>query len=328
MAPHECVGDDVKRYDIEDLSGARTLLVASTGGHLTQLSRLAPRLGVSPDSIWLTFDTPQSRALLAGQRVHYVPYVAPRDFKGIVRASGLARHLLSQVDATVSTGAGLALSVLPEMLLRRKPTVYIESVSRVDGPSITGRLLSRLPGIGLYCQHELWAESPWRVGPSVLGDYQTSEAPVAELPHRILVTLGTIGPYRFDRMIDAVLAHQRQYPEVEVLWQVGCTDRSDLPGRVVEQLNADEFNEAITWADAVVAHSGVGVCLNILDHGKVPLLMARRRDLGEHVDDHQFQILRYLTERGLAADAAELLTSPTDMARAASMRVGRVEQAA
>lgn len=180
----------------------------------------------------------------------------------------------------------------------------------------------------MYCQHELWAESPWRVGPSVLGDYQTSEAPVAELPHRILVTLGTIGPYRFDRMIDAVLAHQRQYPEVEVLWQVGCTDRSDLPGRVVEQLNADEFNEAITWADAVVAHSGVGVCLNILDHGKVPLLMARRRDLGEHVDDHQFQILRYLTERGLAADAAELLTSPTDMARAASMRVGRVEQAA
>ena len=52
------------------------------------------------------------RALLAGQRVHYVPYVAPRDFKGIVRASGLARHLLSQVDATVSTGAGLALSVV------------------------------------------------------------------------------------------------------------------------------------------------------------------------------------------------------------------------
>ena len=35
-----------------------------------------------------------------------------------------------------------------------------------------------------------------------------------------------------------------------------------------------------------------------------------------------------LTGRGLAADAAELLTSPTDMARAASMRVGRVEQAA
>ena len=48
----------------------RTLLVASTGGHLEQLMRLHERLRpASNETEWVTSDEPQSRSLLSGQRV-------------------------------------------------------------------------------------------------------------------------------------------------------------------------------------------------------------------------------------------------------------------
>ena len=42
-----------------------TMLVASTGGHLAQMFKLAPRIEPDPARrVWVTFDTPQSRSLL------------------------------------------------------------------------------------------------------------------------------------------------------------------------------------------------------------------------------------------------------------------------
>lgn len=55
----------------------RQLLVASTGGHLAQIVKWAPRIGAAEDSLWVTFESPQSESLLDGRRVLKVPYVAP-----------------------------------------------------------------------------------------------------------------------------------------------------------------------------------------------------------------------------------------------------------
>ena len=61
--------------------------------------------------------------------------------------------------------------------------------------------------------------------------------------------------------------------------------------------------------------------MNILDQGKMPLLLARRKYLGEHVDDHQEQIYRYLIERGLAMDAQIAFADPAMLATVASTEV-------
>lgn len=312
------------RYSLEDIRGKRVAMVASTGGHLTQLTRLAGRLGVDPESPWVTFDTPQSRSLLRGREVHYVPYVRPRDYRGVARATRLLQPFMKEVDGAVSTGAGLALAVLPQIALRGKPAVYLESISRVQGPSLTGRILARVPRVGLYGQHSGWLTGPWRDGPSVLGQYRTRPV-TAVSPRSIFVTLGTIRPYRFDRLIDTVLAYCRLHPEVDVLWQVGCTDRRDLPGRVVEQLTDAEFGEALGEHDLIVAHAGVGVAMNILDSGHVPLLMARRPNLREHVDAHQRQILEYLVQRGLAARVEDALGDGAQLEAVMGRRVDLLE---
>lgn len=298
----------MRRYRIDDLKGKKVLLAASTGGHLSQLVRLAPALGVDPQGPWLTFDTAQSRTLLAGRDVHTVPYIRPRDWKSTIGGALRAWSLVGQADAVVSTGAAIALSVLPQALLRRKKVVYIESISRTQGPSMSGRILARLPRVGLYTQHHSWADDAWRPGPSVLAQYQvasTGTAPVRSM----LVTLGTIEPYRFDRLVDLVQGYLERNPRTEVVWQLGCTTREDLPGRVESMLDADELTRLMEESDVVIAHSGVGIAMSILDAGKMPVLLDRRASLDEHVDDHQRQIFDYLTERGLARDAAEALAS-------------------
>lgn len=313
----------MKRSTLESLAGKKVLLVASTGGHLSQLCRLAPQFNLSPDSEWVTFDTPQSRSLLADQTVHHVPYVAPRDWRGIVRAFRETRKLQRDFDGVVSTGAGLALALLPSMALRGKKAVFIESISRVQGPSASGRIMAKLPRVGVYAQHA-WASAPWRLGPSVLATYG-AQAPASDVelprPRRIYVTLGTIKPYRFDRLVDLVKTYVEQHPETEVRWQLGCTTRDDLPGEVHIEMDNDGFTESIGWADVVVAHSGVGVCMSILDAGKTPVLLAREVERGEHVDSHQHQIFDFLVERGLAADAEQVFRSPEDLARVAATTV-------
>lgn len=298
-----------RRHRIEDLRGRRTLLVASTGGHLAQLELLAPRLGLDPQGPWLTFDTEQSRSLLRGRDVRTVPYISPRDLRGALVGMVRSWRHVGEVEAVVSTGAAVALSVLPQALLRGRRVVYIESISRTRGPSLSGRILSRLPRIGLYTQHHAWSDATWRPGPSVLSAYRAQAGPPREV-RRILVTLGTIAPYRFDRLVDLVLAALADHPDAEVTWQLGATERSDLPGRVETMLSAEELAQEMERVDLVIAHAGVGVAMGILDAGRVPVLLDRRPELDEHVDDHQRQILQFLTERGLAADAEDVLTDP------------------
>ncbi|GAB3146012.1 glycosyltransferase [Microbacterium neimengense] len=308
---------------IPEIHGARAILVASTGGHLAQLHRLAPQLGLAADPLWVTFESEQSKSLLKGQRVVYLPYIAPRDFRAVARSGRIARRLLreEEFDVAISTGAAAALPILPRALVRRKKVVYIESVSRFEGPSLTGRLMSALPGVRLFTQHPQWASSRWKHAFSVLDDFGAAAAErTSSEPLRVFVTLGTIKPYRFDQLVDQM---KRVAPDAEFHWQLGETTRDDLPGDVRTYMSADDFEAEAAAADVVVTHAGVGTALKLLDMGIFPVLVPRRAHRGEHVDDHQLQIARNLEERGLALAPAADQLSQQDLLVAASRRVER-----
>lgn len=282
---------------------AKFLFVASTGGHLAQLLRLSATMNASADSVWVTFRTPQSESLLSGRRVLYVPYVRSRDIMGVLRASRAIRALLRSetFDRAVSTGAALAVAALPQARLRRIPTLYIESVSRVDGPSLTGRIIAASGAAALRTQHASWAGGRWHSHPSVFGTYSARSRPRVERP-RILVTLGTIEGYRFDAVVDAVL--RTGLADERTVWQLGDTTREGLPGRVVTQFELRDFQEVARNSDVVVSHAGVGTVLDLLELGIYPVLVPRRRSRAEHVDDHQSQIAG-LVERMQVARVVE-----------------------
>jgi UDP-N-acetylglucosamine transferase subunit ALG13 len=60
----------------------------------------------------------------------------------------------------------------------------------------------------------------------------------------------------------------------------------------------DAMLERFREADKVITHAGVGSILCATREGHLPLVVPRRNDLGEHVDDHQVELTRALEERG------------------------------
>jgi UDP-N-acetylglucosamine--N-acetylmuramyl-(pentapeptide) pyrophosphoryl-undecaprenol N-acetylglucosamine transferase len=307
-----------------------TLLVASTGGHLKELHHLHRRLaGIEGPYRWATFDTPQSRSLLAGEAVEFVPFVGGRDPLNVARNFPRAHNALrgGEVDAVISTGSAVALPFFGLARARRIRCLYIESAARIDAPSLTGRLISRVPGVNRYSQYPGWKRRGWSFGGSVFDsfapgpDRQPSRGALA----KVIVTLGTYRGYPFTRLVRRLL--EILPPEVEVLWQTGDTDVSGLGIAGHRAIPERELSEAMREADVVVAHAGVGTALAAFEVGKRPLLAPRRFSLGEHVDDHQPQIAEELSERGLAVsvDADEL--SLDDLLAAAAGSVTSPAQA-
>jgi UDP-N-acetylglucosamine--N-acetylmuramyl-(pentapeptide) pyrophosphoryl-undecaprenol N-acetylglucosamine transferase len=310
-APLECYTD----------ATVSTLLVASTGGHLKQMLRLRPRIpAIDGDVLWVTFPSPQSRSALEGERVLWVRYVGSRDPANVARNSLPALRALrrERFSAAYSTGSAVALSFLPLARAHGIPCHFIESAARGDGPSLTGRMMSRVPGIELYAQYPSWASGRWRYAGSVFDAFEPVEADERAAVRRVVVTLGTM-EHGFRRLVERLLAVLP--PDAEVLWQTGATDVSGLGIDARAAVPAAELEAAMREADVVVAHAGVGAALSVLEAGRAPLLVPRSGALGEHIDDHQRFIGEDLQRRGLALcrDAGSL--DAGDLARSAGMRV-------
>lgn len=300
------------------------LFVASTRGHLAQLMRLSSGFNPADDSLWVTFRSPQSEDLLAGRRTMFVPYVRSRDIRGVFRAWRQIRALLAResFDRVVSTGAAVALSALPTARLRGIPTLYVESVSRVRGPSLTGRLIAFSRTAELQTQHPGWARGRWSARASVFGTYRAVPRATVERPS-LFVTLGTIRGYRFDSVVDAVLS--TGLADNRTVWQVGETTRAGLPGTIVEQTSTDEFRDLATRSDVVVTHAGVGTILDLLELGIHPVVVPRRKHRKEHVDDHQEQIAELVDLLGVAHAAESTSLTAADIIAASGMTVVHAE---
>lgn len=123
----------------------KVLLIASAGGHLQQLVWMAPWWR-RHERLWVTFDAPEARAMLAGEAVRFAAHPTNRDPGNAVRNLALAWQVLrdDRPDLVVSTGAGVAVPFFVAARARAVPSVFVEVFDRVDGPSLTGRIVSRI----------------------------------------------------------------------------------------------------------------------------------------------------------------------------------------
>ncbi len=287
------------------------LLVATTGGHLAQLVKWSQNIGSDPDSLWITFRTPQSESLLQDRRVMFIPYVGSRDFKGAAKAF---RQIMKDVDwrkehfvSAVSTGAAVGVMGLSAARVHRIPSFFFETVSRVSGPTLSGKMASYVPGIQTFCQYESWAGGRWKYRPgSLLLDAYTKTSRSPSSKPSIFVTLGTGEGYRFDALVDAVAS--TGLADDRAVWQLGFTMREGLPGRTVDHLPLAEFQTCARDADVVITQAGVGSLMSLLDMGIFPVVIPRRAKRKEVVDDHQLQIATLLQQRGIA-----MVTEPDEL---------------
>jgi beta-1,4-N-acetylglucosaminyltransferase len=118
------------------------LLVCSSGGHLLQLVGLSEAFAAFP-RLWVTFDKPDARALLADERVLHAFGPTNRNIPNLLRNLRLALRVLrrERPRAIVSTGAGVAVPFAWLGRMMGIPVVYIESVTRISSLSLSGRMI-------------------------------------------------------------------------------------------------------------------------------------------------------------------------------------------
>lgn len=280
------------------------LMAASSGGHLAQLIRLESRINIEGERIWLTDRTPQSEGLLRGRNTVFIDRQEPRAVRGQIMAVPEIRRLIkaSGITACVSTGAGIALAVRMAVLGTRIPLFYIESATRTSDRSTTGRVLTWVPRTRRFTQYPSAENSRWKYCGSVFDGYEVSPLPmegsVETLPLSVLVSVGSTRDFGFRRMVDAVRAISTDH--WQITWQTGVTSLSGLDIQARPEIDGDEMADLIASSDVVISHAGTGSALSALDSGKVPILVPRRPELGEHIDGHQLELASFLEERGLA----------------------------
>lgn len=126
----------------ERASGAPLLLVCSSGGHLLQLVSIAGAWN-DRQRLWITFDKSDARVLLKDERVIHAFGPTNRNIPNLLRNLRLALRVLrrERPGAILTTGAGVAVPFAWLGRLLRVPVFYVESVTRIEELSLSGRLI-------------------------------------------------------------------------------------------------------------------------------------------------------------------------------------------
>lgn len=147
-----------------------------------------------------------------------------------------------------------------------------------------------------------------------------SQCSVWRLDLLILVTLGT-NDKSFIRLIKEIeeLIIQGVIDE-EVVVQAGFTKYESKYMKIFDLIPMEEFSELLKTCNLLITHGGVGTITAGLNNNKKVIAVPRLAKYGEHVNDHQLQIIENFAESGfvLAAhevqDLKEVLTKVTEFA--------------
>lgn len=144
---------------------------------------------------------------------------------------------------------------------------------------------------------------------------------------RILVTVGTaLQP--FDRLLQFTdEAISSLGVPVTGICQHGCSQVRPRELTCKETISRIDFEAEIAQSDVVICHGGVGALWSALREGHRPLVMARLGSKGEHVNDHQLEIVQALGQQGrieVIENAGQLREALLRHARGESRRGERV----
>jgi UDP-N-acetylglucosamine transferase subunit ALG13 len=132
----------------------------------------------------------------------------------------------------------------------------------------------------------------------------------------VFVTVGT-DHHPFDRLIRWVdrWLESRGDAAVRCVVQHGTSQAPAVAERR-PYLGYQEMEALVAEAAAVVCHGGPGSVMLCRGAGKQPIVVPRRHDLGEHVDDHQVVFARRIAAEGEIALAEDRATFGACLQRA------------
>ena len=118
------------------------LLVCSPGGHMQQMLALKPAWEDCRRA-WVSLKAADSEHLLADESVVWAHGPTNRSLSKLLRNIVVAARTLRRADpdAVISTGAALAVPFIVLARLTGRKAIYVESFTRTDGLSLSGRMV-------------------------------------------------------------------------------------------------------------------------------------------------------------------------------------------
>ena len=130
----------------------------------------------------------------------------------------------------------------------------------------------------------------------------------------ILVTLGT-QKQQFRRLLEYI---ENSNIDSSIIVQSGYTKFVSNKMDIREFISYEEMDELIEKSDIVITHGGTGSVIWPLKKGKKVIACARLHKYGEHVDDHQTELVDvfsnegYIKELNDEVDLDELVSHMSD----------------
>lgn len=112
------------------------------------------------------------------------------------------------------------------------------------------------------------------------------------MDNKIFITLGS-QKFQFNRLLKAIdeLCEKGTVDAEDVFAQIGYSDYLPKNFTYKKFLDRDEFSKEMEKADIVITHGGTGAIIGAVKKGKKVIAVPRRAKYGEHVDDHQLQLV-------------------------------------
>ena len=122
----------------------------------------------------------------------------------------------------------------------------------------------------------------------------------------ILVTVGS-QKFQFNRLLKKIdeLIENKIITD-KVFAQIGSSNYKPKFYDYIDFMAQEEFNKKLDECDLLITHAGTGVIVNAVKREKKVIAIPRLAKYGEHVDDHQIQLISQFEELNFIEPCYEL----------------------
>ena len=114
----------------------------------------------------------------------------------------------------------------------------------------------------------------------------------------ILVLLGTQNN-SFHRLLEEVEKNiEDKTIKEEVIVQAGYTKYESNKMKIMDLMSKEQLSKFQDEASLIITHGGVGSIVSSIEKSKKVIAVPRKHEYGEHVNNHQIQIVKDFNDKG------------------------------